>query len=448
MSSPDTASQPSSPAQRLRGRHVVLGITGGIAAYKSCELLRRLQDEGATVQVVMTEAATRFVSALTFQALSGRPVYTDAWSGPAISGPENAMPHIDLSREADAIVVAPATADFLSQLVHGQTRDLLGSLCLAREIPLLVAPAMNRQMWENPATQRNIAQLVSDGVRILGPGSGAQACGETGDGRMLEPAELLSAVISDFESSAHSSNQSSHQSADSHAHRQDRPNIRGVLQGCHVVITAGPTFEPIDPVRGITNRSSGKMGFALAAAAVRAGARVSLISGPVHLPTPQQVERLDVVTACEMHDAVMRVLDQQGADCFIAVAAVADWRPAENPQHKIKKESGSGLEGITWVENPDILAGVARRPDAPFCVGFAAETGSIDDLRALLPAKRLRKGVPLLAGNIGPDTFGSDHNQLLLCSDDGMELLAPADKPTLARELILRIARCLNRNPS
>lgn len=434
MSTASDTLPPSPSAQRLRGRHFVLGITGGIAAYKSCELLRRLQDEGATVQVVMTEAGTRFVSALTFQALSGRPVYTDAWASPAISGPGNAMPHIDLSREADAIVVAPATADFLSQLVHGQTRDLLGSLCLAREIPLLVAPAMNRQMWENPATQRNIAQLRTDGVRILGPASGAQACGETGDGRMLEASELLAAVISEFES------------ADTPSHRLDRPNIRGVLQGCHVVITAGPTFEPIDPVRGITNRSSGKMGFAVAEAAARAGARVSLISGPVHLPTPAQVERIDVVTACEMYDTVMHVLDQHGADCFIAVAAVADWRPAENPEHKIKKESGSGLESITWVENPDILATVARRPDAPFCVGFAAETGSIDDLRSLLPAKRLRKGVPLLAGNIGPDTFGSDHNQLLLCSADDMELLAPADKPTLARELVLRISRCLNRS--
>ena len=436
MPSPSNTSPPSATEQRLRGRHLVLGITGGIAAYKSCELLRRLQDEGATVQVVMTEAATRFVSALTFQALSGRPVYTDAWASPAISGPENAMPHIDLSREADAVVVAPASADFLAQLVQGQARDLLGSLCLARDIPLLVAPAMNRQMWENPATQRNVAQLVADGVGILGPGKGAQACGETGDGRMLEPSDLLAALIASFESS------------DTHAHREDRPNIRGVLQGCHVVITAGPTFEPIDPVRGITNRSSGKMGFALAAAAARAGARVSLISGPVHLPTPDQVARTDVMTACEMHDAVMRILDQQGADCFIAVAAVADWRPADNPQHKIRKESGSGLEGITWIENPDILAGVARRPDAPFCVGFAAETGSIDDLRALLPAKRLRKGVPLIAGNIGPDTFGSDHNQLLLCSADGMELLTPADKPTLARELILRISRCLDRSPS
>jgi len=424
-------------ARALAGRHFILGITGGIAAYKSCELLRRMQDNGATVQVVMTEAATRFVSALTFQALSGRPVYTDAWSsGPARSGPDNGMPHIDLAREADAIVVVPASADFMAQVVQGQARDLLSSMCLARDVPLVLAPAMNRQMWENPATQRNVQQLLADGVILLGPGNGAQACGETGDGRMREPAELLADIRARF-------GPGMQQPGD-----HERPNIRGVLQDRHVVVTAGPTFEPIDPVRGITNRSSGKMGFAVAAAAARAGATVSLISGPVHLPTPPHVRRIDVVSAREMLDAVMHALDTHITDCFIAVAAVADWRPADDLRHKIKKEAGSGLEGIAWVENPDILASVARRPDPPFCVGFAAETGSIDDLHQLLPPKRLRKGVPLLAGNIGPDTFGADHNQLLLCSEEGFELLPPADKATLARELILRIAQHVRRNAS
>lgn len=415
----------------LKHRHFIIGITGGIAAYKTCELVRRLQDEGATVQVVMTEAGTRFVSALTFQALSGRPVYTDAWSSPAQSGPANAMPHIDLSREADAILVAPASADFIARLVGGRADDLLSTVCLAREIPLLVAPAMNRQMWDNPTSQRNVETLRRDGVQILGPGSGSQACGEIGDGRMLEPAELLTALIERF--GPHSKI----------PHAANGPNIRGVLQDQQIVITAGPTFEPIDPVRGITNRSSGKMGFAVAQAAVRAGARVTLISGPVQLPTPEGVVRIDVTTAQQMHDAVRNVLDQQGADIFIGVAAVADWRPKSLNDGKLKKDSGGSLAAIEWIENPDILASVASRSPAPFCVGFAAESGTQKDLESLLPAKRLRKNVPLLVGNIGADTFGKDHNQIMLCDADGMTALPADTKSNLARQLIARIAQAI-----
>ncbi len=413
---------------RLKHRHFVVGITGGIAAYKTCELVRRLQDEGATVQVVMTEGGTQFVSPLTFQALSGRPVYTQSWSSPDKSGPSNGMPHIDLSREADAILVAPASADFIARLVSGQTPDLLSTLCLAREIPLLVAPAMNRQMWDHPATQRNVNQLQKDGVTILGPGSGAQACGEVGDGRMLEPHEILAELLSRF-------------GPEGNAAASDRgPNIRGVLQGKRVVITAGPTFEAIDEVRGITNRSSGKMGFALAQVAREAGADVVLIAGPVSLRTPEQVRRLDVISAQDMHDAVHAELQSQAADCFIAVAAVADWRPASHVTGKLKKESGAGLGDIQWVENPDILASVAALPNPPFCVGFAAESGDRETLHSLLPAKRARKGVPVLVGNIGARTFGQDDNQIVICDSFGLHDIPLASKGALARVLIAQIA--------
>ncbi len=416
---------------RLACRHFVIGITGGIAAYKTCELVRRLQDEGATVQVIMTEAGTRFVSALTFQALSGRPVYTDEWATPAASSPANGMAHIDLAREADAILIAPASADFIAQIANGQTGNLLATLCLARNVPLLVAPAMNRQMWENPATQRNIAQLKRDGIELLGPGRGAQACGETGDGRMLEPADLLQALVNRF-------------GPDSDLDARRVPNIRGVLEGRRVVITAGPTFEPIDPVRGITNRSSGKMGYAIARAAAHAGAHVTLVSGPVALRTPQGVHRMDVITAQEMHEAVMKTVSGQSPDAFIGVAAVADWRPAAPVNTKIKKESGSGLDQIQWTENPDILAGVARLPTPPFCIGFAAETGSLEDLKALLPAKRARKGVPLLVGNIGPDTFGADSNQVMLCDENGVWPLQSRDKDEIAALLIFELSKRLS----
>lgn len=415
---------------RLLHRHFVIGITGGIAAYKTCELVRRLQDEGATVQVVMTEAGTQFVSALTFQALSGRPVYTDEWSASAASSPANGMAHIDLTREADAILIAPASADFIAQLASGQTGSLLATLCLARDIPLLVAPAMNRQMWENPATERNIRQLRSDGIDLLGPGRGAQACGETGDGRMLEPAELLDSLVARF-------------GPDAAIASRLAPNIRGVLEGKRVLITAGPTFEPIDPVRGITNRSSGKMGYAIARAAAHAGARVTLISGPVALRTPDHAKRIDVLSAQDMHDAVMHAISAHAQDAFIGVAAVADWRPAAPLPAKLKKESGSGLAQIEWVENPDILASVARLANAPYCIGFAAETGSLDDLKNLLPSKRARKNVPLLVGNIGPDTFGADANQVLLCDADGLHGPFTGAKQDIAALLIFELSKRL-----
>lgn len=421
-------------APALHHRHFIVGITGGIAAYKSCELVRRLMEAGATVQVIMTAAGTQFVSARTFSALSGRPVYTDEWSSPPRSGPANAMPHIDLAREADAILIAPASADFLAQLAGGLTSSLLATLCLARDKPLLVAPAMNRQMWQNPATQRNVAQLIADGVEILGPASGAQACGETGDGRMLEPHELLDALLDRFGEGR------------GPAPASNGPNIRGVLQDQRVLITAGPTFEPIDPVRGITNRSSGKMGFALARAASRAGATVTLIAGPVHLPTPDHVRRIDVVTAIEMHDTVMRELDNDGADIFIGVAAVADWRVDQVAGSKLKKEHGGSLEGLSWIENPDILAAVAHRADPPFCVGFAAESGSLSDLHGLLQEKRARKSVPLLIGNIGAETFGSDHNTVVVCDAYGTEPLASAHKDHVAEAIVARIAHALRDN--
>lgn len=415
---------------RLTHRHFVIGVTGGIAAYKTCELVRRLQDEGATVQVVMTEAGARFVSALTFQALSGRPVYTDEWSVNAASSPANGMAHIDLAREADAILVAPASADFMAQLATGQTGSLLATLCLARNVPLLVAPAMNRQMWESPATQRNIEQLKRDGIEVLGPGRGAQACGETGDGRMLEPTELLQALLSHF-------------GPDAALGARAAPNIRGVLEGKRVLITAGPTFEPIDPVRGMTNRSSGKMGYAIARAAQRAGAQVTLISGPVSLRTPEQVQRIDVLTANDMHQAVMHAIAHHAPDAFIGVAAVADWRPKTLLNSKLKKEAGSGLTNIEWIENPDILASVAQLPTPPFCIGFAAETGSAQDLRDLLPAKRLRKGVPLLVGNIGPDTFGADSNQVVLCDESGVRPIDANSKDDIAALLIFELSKRL-----
>lgn len=419
---------------KLHHRHFVIGITGGVAAYKTCELIRRLQDEGATVQVVMTENGARFVSPLTFQALSGRPVYCSAWESPPQSGPANAMPHIDLSRECDGILVAPASADFIARVASGQANDLLTTLCLAREVPLFIAPAMNRQMWQNAATQRNIEQLRQDDVHLLGPDSGEQACGEIGDGRLLEPQSLLAALIAQFgPNSGYSSTART-------------PNIRGVLQGKSLVMTAGPTFEPIDPVRGITNRSSGKMGFAIAQAAVDAGAHVTLISGPVHLTSPEGVRRINVTTAQQMHTAVQSILADTSCDCFIAVAAVADWRPDAIESRKLKKDSGTTLKGIHWVENPDILSGVAQRPNPPYCVGFAAESGSFNELEKLLPEKRMRKAVPLLVGNIGETTFGEDTNQIMLCDENGTELLPADTKSNLARILIFRIAQSLNKN--
>ncbi len=399
----------------LSNKHIVLGLSGGIACYKAAELCRALIKAGASVQVVMTQAATEFITPVTMQALSNRPVYVSQWDG---REPNN-MAHINLSRDADAIVVAPASADFMAKLLHGRADDLLSLMCLARPIervPLLLAPAMNREMWQHPATQRNVTQLRADGAHVLEVGRGEQACGETGDGRMLEPEEVLQDIVAFFQ-----------------------PKL---LQGQHVLVTAGPTFEAIDPVRGITNLSSGKMGFAMARAAREAGAHVTLVAGPVSQPTPRGVQRVDVQSALEMHAAVAQYVDQ--ATVFVATAAVADWRLESVSTHKIKKDGSGQLPALQFTENPDILADVAHSERAQngalFCVGFAAES---HDLLAHASAKRARKGVPLLVGNIGPATFGLDHNALLLVDAQGAQELPHASKLSLARQLVGEIARRL-----
>ena len=400
----------------LQGRHIVLGLTGGIACYKSAELLRLLVKAGATVQVVMTAAAEQFITPVTMQALSNRNVYTSQWD----AREPNEMAHINLSREADAVLIAPASADFIAKLAQGRADELLSLLCLARPAetcPLLLAPAMNREMWAHPATQRNVAQVVADGARILGPGTGDQACGEVGDGRMLEPAELLEDVIAFFQPKS--------------------------LAGKRLLIAAGPTFESIDPVRGITNHSSGKMGFALARAAAEAGANVTLIAGPVHLPTPRGVKRFNVQSAQQMFDAVVPQATQY--DAFVATAAVADWRPATLSEHKIKKEGKKVAPTFELTENPDILAAVAALPRPPYCVGFAAES---ENLLEHARAKLQRKRVPMIVGNLGPATFGSDDNSLLLVDAQGHRALpadgSRVDKLTLARALVREIAQRLS----
>jgi phosphopantothenoylcysteine decarboxylase/phosphopantothenate--cysteine ligase len=392
----------------LAGKKVVLGLTGGIACYKAADFTRALVKAGATVQVVMTEAAMQFITPVTLQALSGRPVFYDQWDARLNSN----MPHIDLTRDADAIVIAPCSADFMFKLAHGACNDLLSTLCVARpaRVPLMVAPAMNVEMWTNPATQRNAGQLKADGVAILGPGAGEQACGETGMGRMLEPEQLLEEVIAAFQ-----------------------PKL---LSGRRVLITAGPTFEPIDPVRGITNRSSGKMGYAIAQAAREAGAEVMLVSGPTALTTPYGVQRINVQTAKQMYDVVMSHIDQQ--DIFIAVAAVADWRIANPNTQKIKKDAKGRAPQLQFEPNPDILAEVAALPHQPYCVGFAAES---ENLLQHGKAKRERKGVPLLVGNIGPQTFGEDENELVLFDAKGHVKLPRGNKQKLARQLICEIAQ-------
>ena len=404
----------------LSGKHIVLGLSGGIACYKAAELCRALIKEGATVQVVMTGAAEQFITPVTMQALSNRPVYGSQWD----AREPNNMPHINLSREADAILIAPCSADFMAKLLHGRADDLLSLMCLARSlsggesgkdkaVPLLIAPAMNREMWAHPATQRNMAQLTADGTTILGVGTGDQACGETGDGRMLEPAELLEDIVAFFQPK--------------------------VLAGQHVLVTAGPTYEAIDPVRGITNLSSGKMGFAIARAAHEAGATVTLVAGPVHLPTPRGVARINANSAQNMLESVVQ--HASTANIFIATAAVADWRVANASGQKIKKDGSGAAPTLQFVENPDILATIAQSPRAQsgelFCVGFAAES---HDLLANAQAKRLRKGVPLLVGNIGPATFGQDDNALLLVDAHGAQDLARAPKLIIARLLIANIA--------
>jgi len=394
----------------LKGKRLVLGVTGGIAAYKAAELVRLLGKQGADVQVAMTEGAAHFVTATTFQALSGKPVYTDQWDARM----PNAMAHIDLSRQADLILVAPASADFMARIAHGMADDLLATMVLARDCPLLLAPAMNRQMWENPATQRNVAQLQADGVQILGPACGEQACGEVGAGRMLEPEEILEEVIAFF--------------------------TPKVLAGQRVLITAGPTFETIDPVRGITNFSSGRMGYAVARAARHAGAQVTLVSGPVALAEPAGVERINVKSALDMHAAVMA--HAAASDIFIGVAAVADYRVANAAEHKLKKDTG-GIPPIELIENPDILAEVAALPDGPFCVGFAAESRNLE---AYAQAKRQKKNIPLIAGNLIQEGFGGEDNRLVLFDDSGVHPLAPAAKSALARQLIEHIATLTGKN--
>ena len=400
--------------QSLINKKIVLGISGGIAAYKAPELARQLMQEGASVQVVMTEAAKQFVTPVTMQALTGNPVYLSQWD----STIPNNMAHIELSRSADAILIAPASADLMAKLSLGLADDLLTTLCLARDCPLLITPAMNKQMWEHAATQRSAQRLLDDGVALLGPASGFQACGEIGMGRMLEPAEITEQVIAFFQ--------------------------KKTLVGKKVLITAGPTFEAIDPVRGITNHSSGKMGFAIARAAVEAGAHVHLIAGPCDLATPLeatgQIIRTNVVSAKEMHAATLNTTD---CDAFFAVAAVADWGIAKPAKEKIKRQ-GKEAPSIEFSANPDILLDVAKTVKTkggkphPYCVGFAAES---TDLEKHAEEKRKRKGIPMIVGNIGPDTFGSDLNQLLVIDASGSKKTAKAEKLQLARQLIQIVAK-------
>lgn len=396
----------------VQGKRLLIAMSGGIAGYKVAELVRLLTKAGASVQVLMSEAATQFITPVTMQALSGRPVVLDQWDASA----PNAMHHINTSREADLMLLAPASADMIAKLAQGRADEIVSLTALARPIercPLLVAPAMNREMWAHPATQRNVAQLRADGADILGPDSGDQACGEIGDGRMLEAEQLFDAIEAFL-----------------------TPKL---LAGRSLLITAGPTFEPIDPVRGLTNRSSGKMGFAIAAAAARAGARVTLVAGPVALPTPAGVSRVDVQSAREMLAAVLpRVA---GQDAFIATAAVADWRPAAVAEQKLKKDGSGQTPQLAFTENPDILATVAALPDAPYCVGFAAES---EKLLEHAQAKRLRKKIPLIVANLGPATFGQDDNALLLIDDNGARELPRAAKTALARQLIEDLAKRLN----
>lgn len=384
-------------------KRIVLGLTGGIAAYKAAELARLLIKRGIDVQAAMTEAACHFITPATLQALTGKPVLTSQWDDT-----DNGMAHINLSRAADAIVVAPATADFIAKLAHGQANDLLSTLCLARNCPLIVAPAMNRQMWEHPATQRNIAQLKADGVTILGPDSGVQACGEEGMGRMLEAEQLAHDILACFQ-----------------------PQL---LSGTRILLTAGPTYEAIDAVRGITNRSSGKMGYAIAQAALELGAQVTLVSGPTSLHKPHGASVVNVTSAADMFAAVkQRVAD---SDIFIGVAAVADYRVAKPSEQKIKKSDA--ILTLELVPNEDILAYVANLPKPPFCVGFAAES---EKLKEYAEKKRRAKKLPLLAANLAQQAIDADDNELILFDDAGEHLLPRADKLTQARALLHHIIK-------
>jgi phosphopantothenoylcysteine decarboxylase / phosphopantothenate---cysteine ligase len=397
----------------MKNKKIVLGITGGVAAFKACYLARELMRRGASVHVVMTDAATHFITPVTFAALTGNPVFTNQWDDRI----DNNMAHIELSRDAHAIVIAPASADFIAKLVQGRADDLLSTLCLARNretTPIIVAPAMNREMWSNPATQRNVGQARADGIAFAGPSNGDQACGETGDGRMIEADDIAEHVAALL-------------------------NQKSML-GLKVLLTAGPTFEPIDPVRGITNLSSGKQGFAIARACWLAGAEVTLVAGPSALLDPIGMRTLRVQTAQQMHDTVMAEMLHK-PDVFIAVAAVADWRVANASASKLKKTSNNDLPKLEFATNPDILAAVAHLPNPPYCVGFAAES---EDLLANGQAKRLRKGVPLLVANIGHATFGQDENELLLIDAQGHTQLPRANKTELASQLIQEIAKRLS----
>ena len=392
----------------LTGKRIVLGVTGGVAAYKAAELARLLVKAGAQVDTVLTEAATHFVGSATFQALTGNQVWSDLWD----QRMPNGMAHIDLTRGAAAILVAPASADFLAKVAQGRADDLLSTLCLARDCPLLLAPAMNRQMWENPATQRNAAQLRGDGVTLLGPASGDQACGESGPGRMLEAGELFEDLVAFFQ-----------------------PKI---LARQRVLLTAGPTFEALDPVRGLTNISSGKMGYALARACAEAGATVTLVSGPVSQGTPRGVARIDVRSAAEMRQAVLDSVSDN--DVFIAVAAVADYRPAHVAAHKIKKSAVAMT--LELQPNPDILSEVADLPQAPFCVGFAAES---QNLAAYAEGKRQAKKLPLVVGNLVQDGLGGDRNEVVLFDAAGSHPLPPASKLEVARGIVSHLAGLLQK---
>ena len=391
-------------------KHILLGISGGIAAYKSAELVRLLRKQGMRVSVVMTDGAKEFITPLTLATLSGEPVSDSLWDNR--NGTDSNIAHINLSREADAMLIAPCTANVMAKIAHGISDDLLTNLVLARDpakCPLAIAPAMNVQMWGNPATQRNLAQIRADGIHIFGPANGEQACGEIGDGRMIEPTEILSLLPRLF--------------------------TPQVLAGKRVLLTAGPTFEAIDPVRGITNHSSGKMGYALAQAAVNAGAHVTLISGKTALPAPFGVTRIDVQSADDMLAACQAQLD--GQDIFIAVAAVADWKVAQVATQKIKKASTDDVPSLNFVQTPDILATIAAQPNAPFCVGFAAESENVIEYAQ---AKRLKKNIPLIIANQGPSTFGSEYNQASLISENGVQALQKMRKDDLAPLLIQAIA--------
>tara|TARA_B110000305_G_C19412536_1_gene626231 strand:+ start:684 stop:1874 length:1191 start_codon:yes stop_codon:yes gene_type:complete len=391
----------------LNGKRILLGVTGGIAAYKAAELVRLLKKDGADVRVVMTESGAEFISPVTFQALSGNPVHTSMWD----QSIPNGMPHIELSRDCDLIMVAPATANFIAKLTAGRADDLLSTLCLARECALMVAPAMNRQMWENPSTQRNIKTLLTDGVQLIGPDSGEQACGELGVGRMSEPALIASEIVSSLQ-----------------------PKL---LQNKNVIVTAGPTYEAIDAVRGITNASSGKMGYAVAQAAQNAGANVTLISGKTSLNPPTNARFISVISAQDMFDAVIKEIDH--ADIFISVAAVADFKVKNPNEHKIKK-SQKNLS-IEFDETADILKSVAHRKNPPFCVGFAAESQDVEEYAR---KKRIEKGIPLIAANLVTEALNSDDNSLILIDDHGTKKLASSSKLEQARLLITHINRLIH----